>query len=119
MNESLLTVESLIDRVKNNPEKIDFKVVMAVIDQSYIYSPTAFANGALKNMQGANEGSCKIFAFAKLHNLNKEETLSLFGDYYRVDVLQHPNGNDHQNIRNFMISGWAGISFDSQALTAK
>ncbi|MBE0507222.1 MAG: HopJ type III effector protein, partial [Marinospirillum sp.] len=26
---------------------------------------------------------------------------------------------DHQNIRNFIQSGWKGVTFDGQALTAK
>jgi hypothetical protein len=51
--------------------------------------------------------------------LSVEDTLALFGDYYRMDVLQHPEGNDHQNIRRFMQDGWAGIAFDGEALQAR
>ncbi|VAW65482.1 hypothetical protein MNBD_GAMMA10-1709, partial [hydrothermal vent metagenome] len=40
-------------------------------------------------------------------------------DYYRKDVLQNPQSNDHQNIRNFMHSGWSGISFNARVLTKK
>ena len=47
----------------------------------------------------------------KLHNLSKAQTLACFGDYYRVDVLQHPQKNDHANIRQFMLSGPGGIQF--------
>jgi hypothetical protein len=40
----------------------------------------------------------------------------LFGTYYRNDVLANPTGTDHGNIRNFMLSGWSEIKFDSPAL---
>ena len=72
---------------------------------------SAFTNGAVENAAGANEGSCKIFAFAKLNDLTKEETLKLFGHHYD-DVLKTPNDTDHANIRNFMTYGWEGIKFD-------
>lgn len=49
----------------------------------------------------------------------KEETLALFGDFYRNDVLKNPGGNDHQNIRNFMEFGWDGILFEGEALREK
>jgi hypothetical protein len=33
-------------------------------------------------------------------------------------ILRHtPMGEDHDNIRNFMLHGWAGIKFDSAVLT--
>ena len=90
---------------------------MAVINESYQYTPTTFTNGlgeqAVTNEAGTNEGSCKIFAFAQLQQLDQQQTLSLFGDYYQ-DVLNDPNGTSHQNIRNFMQYGWAGIQFDEQ-----
>jgi HopJ type III effector protein len=35
-----------------------------------------------------------------------------------VDVLENPEATNHQNIRNFMKTGWAGISFEGTALTA-
>lgn len=95
---------------------------MAVIAEFYHYQPTEFGNGlnqSLINEAGRNEGSCKIFAFAKLHQLTVEQTLALFGDYYRQDVLNNPEGNDHQNIRNFMRDGWEGIVFKGEALQAK
>lgn len=97
-------------------ELISFTDTIAVISENYTYTPTAFKNGNVENIAGQNEGSCKIFAFAKLHDLTPEQTLSLFGDYYRVDVLQHPEATDHQNIRQFMQYGWAGIAFEGCVL---
>jgi hypothetical protein len=98
---------------------IEFPDVMAVISAEYNYSPTAFTNGDLRNEAGTNEGSCKIFYFAKLNELSKQTTLALFGQYYRVDVLQNPEGSDHGNIRNFIKSGWKGVTFDAVALVKK
>lgn len=112
------TLNAFINRVRSgNP--VDFADTMALISASYDYSPTRFSNGQgediLVNDPGTNEGSCKIFSFARLQGLSEAETLALFGGHYR-DVLNHPEGNDHQNIRHFMRHGWLGIHFDSEAL---
>ena len=118
-----MTVQTLLTQLKSSPETVEFKAVMDTITAHYDYSPTRFTNGIGENQAfneaATNEGSCKIFAFAKLNNLNVEQTLACFGSYYRDDVLKNPTGSDHGNIRNFMVYGWPGISFDSIALTAK
>ena len=45
--------------------------------------------------------------------------LQLWGQYYR-DVKANPDGDDHQNIRNFMKYGWEGVPFENGiALTRK
>lgn len=95
-----------------------FQDFIAYIDENYHFIPTAFKNGNHYNQAGENSGSCKVFAFAKLEQLNQEETLSLFGQYYQ-DVQNTPEGTDHQNIRNFMIFGWDGIQFERVALVKK
>ncbi len=51
-----------------------------------------------------------------MNKLNIEQTLNCFGKYYRNDVLQHPEGSDHQNIRTFMKYGWEQLVFDGAAL---
>ena len=61
----------------------------------------------------------KIFYFAKMNNLSKEQTLDLFGDYYKKEVLQDPEGDDHQNIRNFVKYGWDDVKFYGEALIEK
>jgi hypothetical protein len=33
--------------------------------------------------------------------------------------LKNPAGTDHQNIRNFMKTGWNGIQFEGEALVSK
>jgi hypothetical protein len=110
---------TLVDQVKNSPESIQFSEVIAHIDSQYDFTPTRFTNGNTVNEAGQNNGSCKIFSFAQLHGFTREETLALFGDFYRKDVLENPEGTDHQNIRNFMKMGWDGVQFDGEALGVK
>ena len=114
-----MPIESLIERVRTNPDTVQFNEVMAAIADHYDYTPTRFSNGEgddlVINEAGQNEGSCKLFAFTRLNGLTEAETLACFGDYYRKDVLAHPEGSDHANIRTFMRHGWAGIRFDQPA----
>ncbi|MGB1237562.1 MAG: HopJ type III effector protein [Pseudomonadales bacterium] len=102
--------------------KVDFEDTMAVISENYEYTPCSFRNGlgdkVLLNALGQNEASLKIFSFAKLQGLSEEETLQCFGRFYR-DVLDTPDAKDHKNIRNFIVTGWAGIKFANQALKIK
>ncbi len=109
----------LLAQLRATPDSIEFEQVMATIANHYHYSPTRFVNGEIINEAGSNEGSCKLFSFAKLQGLSEMETLALFGKYYRDDVMENPSGDDHGNIRNFILDGWLGIQFDGEALTAK
>ncbi|QQQ29843.1 HopJ type III effector protein [Chryseobacterium indoltheticum] len=109
----------LFEQLEKSAEEIQFKDVTAFIDEHYDFTPTKFTNGNTVNEADQNNGSCKVFSFAKLNDLSKEETLNLFGEFYRKDVLQNPEGTDHQNIRNFMEFGWEGIFFEGKALTRK
>jgi hypothetical protein len=113
----LTTINDLITQLHQAPDTIEFTTVMQVISQFYNYTPAGFSNGTLLNAAGSNEGSCKIFHFAQLHELTELETLNLFGNFYRNDVLANPAGTDHGNIRNFILTGWSGVKFDSLALT--
>ncbi len=116
-------MEALIHRLKTNPESIAFEKVIETINKHYDFSPAAFTNGlgkeTLTNAIGTNEGSCRIFSFAKTHALSEAETLACFGNYYRIDVLQNPDNVDHMNIRNFMKYGWVGINFSVNPLITK
>ncbi|ASW74299.1 type III effector [Chryseobacterium piperi] len=109
----------LLDQLKSSPETIQFKEVITYIDEHYDFTPTKFKNGNTVNEADQNNGSCKVFSFAQLNNLSKEEVLSLFGEFYREDVLKNPEGTDHQNIRNFIEFGWDGIVFEGEALRKK
>ncbi|MEQ1637722.1 MAG: HopJ type III effector protein [Methylococcales bacterium] len=117
-----MSLSVFIQKIQN-AEKVSFSDAISIISDHYIYQPTEFSNGLaedkLTNAPGTNEGSCKIFAFAQLQQFNQTQTLSLFGDYYWIDVLNNPKGSHHKNIRNFIQYGWQGIHFKHAALTAK
>ena len=116
-----MSLAAFLEKIHNNIA-VSFDETIAVITENYRYQPTEFSNGLdehiLINKAGTNEGSCKIFAFAQIHGLDQQQTLSLFGDYYRLDVLNDPQGAGHQNIRLFIQYGWDGIHFNGEALTA-
>tara|TARA_R100001377_G_scaffold11983_1_gene6046 strand:- start:57 stop:425 length:369 start_codon:yes stop_codon:yes gene_type:complete len=112
-----VTLADFINQLDSNAEQVSFEQVMQVIGENYNYLPATFSNGDLLNEAGTNEGSCKIFYFAKLNGLTEQQTLTCFGRFYREDVVNNPQGNDHGNIRNFMQSGWSKVEFNSVALT--
>ena len=99
-------------------QQIKFADVLAYIEDNFDYTPTAFKNGQQLNAANENQGSAKVFSFAKIKQLNQAQTLSLFAEHYEA-VLATPEANDHQNIRQFMQHGWDGIEFEGQALIAK
>lgn len=114
-----MQLQQLLEQLTTDINRIEFSQVIDTIAVHYDYQPVAFRNGDVINEAGTNEGSCKIFAFAQLHQLTVNQTLACFGNYYRLDVLGSPEGNDHQNIRQFSIHGWEGIHFEQPALTAR
>lgn len=114
-----MQLELFLNRLETEPEKIEFPDVIALINSLYTFIPTGFRNHEIYNEAGQNTGSCKLLAFARLQELDEQQTLALFGAYYRADVLKNPEGESHQNIRQFMKTGWAGIEFDQVPLRAK
>lgn len=114
-----MELELFLNRLRSHPETIEFPDTVALINRLYRFVPTAFRNADLVNEAGQNSGSCRVFAFARLHDLTQEETLALFGAYYRADVLRTPGGDSHPNIRRFMETGWDGIEFDGVPLRAR
>jgi len=113
-----MELEIFLNRLDTEPGSIEFPDVIALINRLYTYIPTGFRNHELYNEAGQNSGSCKVFAFARLHELDVEQTLALFGAFYRSDVLRTPDGDSHPNIRQFMITGWDGIEFDEVSVWA-
>lgn len=110
-------VKQLIQQL--NKGAVDFNSVIQIIENNYIFTPYEFKNGHVVNVKNSNNGSCKIFAFGLINQLSEQATLNAFGHFYTIDVLQNPDGEDHQNIRNFMQFGWKGISFKTPALILK
>lgn len=109
-------LDTLIKNLKD--KSITFKEVLEFIDSQYQHQPTAFKNGDAYNEATQNQGSARVFAFAQINNLSKEDTLYLFAEHYQA-VLVHPDATDHQNIRQFMAHGWPGIIFEGQVLVEK
>ena len=114
-----MTIAAFLEKLTQTPAAINFVETIAVIEANYDFTPTAFENGLQHNVAGDNSGSCKLFAFAEIQNLSEAATLACFGAYYFEDVLKNPNATDHQNIRNFMKTGWDGIAFYGSALVLK
>lgn len=114
-----MTITAFLEKLNQTPEAITFAETIAVIEAHYDFAPTAFENGLQHNFAGENSGSCKLLAFAEIHNLSEAATLACFGAYYFEEVLGDPEGTNHQNIRNFMKTGWDGIAFYGSALALK
>ena len=114
-----MTIDNFKNKLRNTPKDICFSETINVIEAHYIFTAAAFKNGSLENSSTQNLGSCKVFSFALKQQLTKEETLACFGQYYFIDVLENPNGTDHQNIRNFMNTGFKGLIFEKETLVEK
>ena len=112
-------LQALQQHLENAPQNVEFNDVIALIDNTFSFTPTAFTNGVAENQANQNNGSCKLLALGQYLTLSDEQTLALFGRYYREDVLNNPYGNDHANIRNFMQTGSAGVKFEVFPLDAK
>jgi hypothetical protein len=115
---TIMTIQQFKAKLKTTPSAITFTETMQVIDDNYNFTPTTFKNGNFKNKVGENSGSCKLFSFALLQKLTKTETLLCFGENYRT-VLNDKKGTSHYNIRNFMKTGFEGLSFENEALSIK
>lgn len=91
---------------------------LAFIEQYYHYQPQAFLNGSITNLAGENQGSCKILGLALLEGLSTEEALLAFGEHYR-HVLASPAGQDHQNIRQLLLTGLNAVAFEQLPLSRR
>ena len=114
-----MTIAAFLEKLKQTTKAITFPETISVIEENYNFTPTAFENGTQHNAAEENSGSCKLFAFAQLQNLSQAETLACFGAYYFEEVLGNPEGTNHQNIRNFIKTGWSGIQFEDRVLALK
>ena len=114
-----MKIDTFLNTLNETPDTVEFDDMMAVVEQNYHFTETTFSNGTLVNKSGENSGSCKLFYFAQMQGLDQQQTLACFGAYYRDDVLQNPEADNHQNIRNFMQTGWEGIKFEGDALRIK
>lgn len=77
-----------------------------------------FSLQGLISQAGQNTKTLIILAFAKCAGLTIPQTLPLFGEAY-AEVLQHPGGESHQNIRMLMMMhsehiGLEGVHIEGQ-----
>lgn len=68
-----MLISTFLEKLVTTPESIEFIDSMTVIESNYDFSETAFSNGLQNNEAGKNSGSCKIFAFSKLHNFTEQQ----------------------------------------------
>lgn len=99
-------------------KKMKFKDVIEFIDNYYFFTPSSFRNGLQLNGVTENHGSCRVLYFAKINNLSKDDTLTLFAEHYD-NILMDPEGDGHQNIRQFQLNGWESVQFESEVLRLK
>lgn len=99
--------KAFAEKVKSGAQ-VTFKETIALIDEYFVYFEVPFSCGDLKSKPNENTGSAKIFSFALLTQMDEKATLGLFGEIAR-DLS--PSGTDHANIRNFIKSGWRGVTF--------
>lgn len=109
-------IQSILDQLRTG--RFNFSDVLAEIDRYYTHTPTAFKNGDQYNAATENQGSARVLYYAQLQQLSKEDTLRLFAEHYQ-HVLDNPEANNHQNIRQFMQHGWEAVQFEGAVLQAK
>ncbi|UYW00811.1 HopJ type III effector protein [Flavobacterium agricola] len=111
-----MTTQNILDALQK--QELIFNDVLAHIENLYEAQPTAFTNGSLKNEGTQNQGSARVLFFAKKEGLSANDTLCLFAEHYQA-VLNDPDGEAHQNIRQFMQHGWDGVTFEKDVLIEK
>lgn len=111
-----MNLTQFLDQLNDPSSQIEFSDSIALIDSLYQFTPTAFSIGDTASSEEQNHGSCKILSFGQIQQFDEQQTLRCFGGFYQ-DVLDTPEGDDHQNIRQFMLQGWRGVVFESCALT--
>jgi len=57
-----------------------------------------------------------VLSFAALADLSDEQTLLLWAEHYR-DTKDEPEGDSHQNIREFMRTGMGGVDFSTHGIS--
>jgi len=113
-----MNTKQYLEKIKSS-EVVDFNEFIDLIEQEYNFTNIAFNNGNLHNKNDENQGSAKVFCFALLHNLSKEQTLRCFSQHYASVLNSKAEDKTHLNIRNFIKSGFAGLQIDKQALSFK
>lgn len=76
-DEKIGGLDAFLKQIKSKPTAIEFEQTMAAIEDGFDYSPVAFSCGEVVSTAEQNQGSAKIFSFAKLQKLNQKTTLEV------------------------------------------
>ena len=71
----------LLEQLEKSPENINFKDIIAYIDENYDFTPTKFINGNTTNEANQNNGSCKVFSFAQQKIYQKNKHFNFLGNF--------------------------------------
>ncbi len=112
-----MNLSQFLELLNDSFSEVEFDVSIALIDSLYQFTPSAFRNGSAVSSAAQNHGSCKILSFGLIQKLDEQQILRCFGSFYQA-VLESPEGDDHQNIRQFILHGWNGVVIEGNALTA-
>lgn len=98
-----------VEKIKKNEITVTYQETIDFLDKHYDYFEVPFKCGDISYEPNVKKGAAKIFSFGLMTKMSVDETLRLFGEYYR-DLT--PDGTDRPNIRNFIKYGWPGVTFD-------
>ena len=107
-----LECKSFAEKIKSNDDMsktLTYQDTIDFIDKHYTYFAVPFQCGDISYEPNVKTGAAKIFSFGLMTQMNEEQTLRLFGEYYR-DLKPE---DDRPNMRNFLKYGWRGIAFPS------
>jgi len=113
-----MNTQEYLDQLRSGI-KMNFSDFTNLIDQEYAFENVAFENNSLVNSKDENQGSAKVFCFGFMHSLSKEEAIRCFGEHYQSVLDEPDNELSHVNIRNFIKTGWKGVSINFSALQVK
>lgn len=99
-------------------ELADFEDTLRVIDEHFLFNPTAFSIDQHHNAAHENQGACRVLALAAWGQLSVDDVLLLFGRHARA-VLAHPEGTDHRNIRALLAHGMDAVAFEHFPLISR
>jgi HopJ type III effector protein len=113
-----MKLEAFLRKLDDDPASVSLDEALATVDEHYEFTPCGYSVGGMR-FDGVKLRSCQLYAFGLLHRLSKDQMLACFGTHYRKDVLEHPQGTDHQTVRLFLKHGWAGLKMDCMPLKAR
>ena len=100
----------LVEKLKASLGTSTLKENLALIEEMPLeYTAVAFSCGAVDNPSDANQASAKLLSLSQLLDLDKDQTLELWGDIWRE--VRGTEGDSHMNIREFEKGGMDAVKF--------